>query len=552
MESSQTDLPIAICTTMLVRCIYLLIIVAMCFGLGSAHVAESEILEDKDFWYSNARTEVEKSLQQKWNSRRAKNVVMFVGDGMGVNTITAARIYKGGEFAGRLSFEQFPNVGLMKTYCVDKQVPDSASAATALFCGVKGNMKTAGVDARVKQEDCEASLSEESKVDSVVDWAQRAGKHTGFVTTTRVTHATPSALYSHIANRQWECDERMPPPAAQQCKDIARQLVEDSPGKNIRVIMGGGRQCLITNSSHSPRDPEDVWSCRRKDGKDLVQEWALDKTRRGYSYRYVTHTEELSMVNVDSTDFLMGIFANGHTMMNHDRDKSPSGTPSLEQMTSVALQMLMKSEHGFLLVVEGGLIDYAHHRGKARRALDETLQFDMAIEKTMAILEARGLLEDTLVLVTADHDHGLSMSGYPDRGTEIYGIAMPSRIDQVPFTTLTYATGSKDNYHYARHGSGLIREDPTKTDYTSFDYYQQAGVLNNEVAHGGGDVPVYATGPMAHLFHGVHEQNYVAFAVAYAAKIGPYSNASTKSAPVFFLLLVAISLTMLQKCFRFT
>ncbi|KAI5750422.1 hypothetical protein M8J76_015492 [Diaphorina citri] len=513
----------------------------------TSRLADSEILEDKDFWYSNARSEVEKSLQNKWNTGQAKNVIMFVGDGMGINTITASRIYKEGEF-GKLSFEHFPH-----TYCVDKQVPDSASTATALFCGVKSNMHTAGVDARVKTEDCEASLSSESKVDSVIEWAQRAGKHTGFVTTTRITHATPSALYSHSASRKWECDDRLPALAMNQCKDIARQLVEDEPGKNIRVIMGGGRQCMITNSSFSPRDPEDEWSCKRRDGKDLVQEWALDKTRRGYSYKYVTHTEELDMLNVDKTDFLLGIFANGHTKMEHDRDKSPTGTPSLEQMTSTALQMLMKSKAGFLLVVEGGLIDYAHHRGKARRALDETLSFDLAIERTMALLEERGLLDETLVLVTADHDHGLSMSGYPNRGNEIYGIAMPSRIDNVPFTTLTYATGSKDNYKYFRYGSGINREDPSKADFASFDYNQQAGILNNEVAHGGGDVPVYATGPMAHLFHGVHEQNYVAFAVAYAAKIGPYSNACIKSSSsLLFILSVAISLLMFQKRFVFS
>lgn len=63
---------------------------------------------------------------------------------------------------------------------------------------------------------------------------------------------------------------------------------------------------MVTNSSHSPKDPEDVWACRRKDGRDLVQDWALDKTRRGYTYRYVTHTEDLNMVNVDQTDFLLG------------------------------------------------------------------------------------------------------------------------------------------------------------------------------------------------------------------------------------------------------
>lgn len=531
--------------SMLVHCKKWLLFI--CLKCAFLRLAASEVLEDRDFWYSNARKDVEKSLQHKWNTRQAKNVILFVGDGMGINTITASRIYKAGE-SGQLSFEQFPNVGLLKTYCADKQVPDSASTATALFCGVKTNLHTTGVAATVRVDDCEASLQGRHQVDSVLAWAQGAGKHTGFVTTTRVTHATPSALYAHVPNRKWECEAKVPALARERCKDIARQLVEDSPGKNIRVIMGGGRQCLITNSTFSPQDPEDTWACRREDGMNLVHDWTLDKTKRGFTSRYVTQTDELSNVNVDKTDFLLGIFANGHTRMNHDRDTSPSGTPSLEQMTSTALEMLMKSQNGFLLVIEGGLIDFAHHRGKARRALDETLNFDMAIEKTVATLESRGILDDTLVVVTADHDHGLSMSGYPDRGAEIYGLAMPSRIDKMPFTTLTYATGSKDNYHYSVQSSGVLRESPALVDYKSFDYHQQAGILNNEVAHGGGDVPVYATGPMAHLFHGVHEQNFVAFAVAYAAKIGPYSNASARMAPTLPILsLVLISLFVFSR-----
>lgn len=163
----------------------------------------------------------------------AKNVIVFIGDGMGPTTVTAARIYSKG-VDGYLSFEKFPYMGTLKTYSIDQFVPDSCSTATALFCGVKANTKTCGVDLSVKLDDCEATLKLKARMPSIIQWAQEVGKSTGFVTTTRVTHATPSALYSHSASRRWECDTRKPISAAN-CKDIARQLIEDLPGRNIQV-----------------------------------------------------------------------------------------------------------------------------------------------------------------------------------------------------------------------------------------------------------------------------------------------------------------------------
>nr|CAD7580791.1 unnamed protein product [Timema californicum] len=103
-----------------------------------------------------------------------------------------------------------------------------------MFSGVKSNYNTGGVDQTVQLDDCEASLKPEARLKSFVDWAILAGKDTGFVTTTRVTHATPGPLYSHFANRKWECESGMPE-TAKDCKDIARQLVEDEPGRSIKV-----------------------------------------------------------------------------------------------------------------------------------------------------------------------------------------------------------------------------------------------------------------------------------------------------------------------------
>jgi Alkaline phosphatase len=110
------------------------------------------------------------------------------------------------------------------------QVPDSAGTATAMFTGVKGKFYMLGLDPRAKHKVCEKELNEKSKLDSIMKWAQEAGKDTGVVTTTRITHATPAALYAHTNHRDWECDSEIPAGSQNCVKDIARQLVEDEPG----------------------------------------------------------------------------------------------------------------------------------------------------------------------------------------------------------------------------------------------------------------------------------------------------------------------------------
>lgn len=197
----------------------------------------------------------------------------------------------------------------MQTYCADKQVPDSASTATALFGGVKSNYETSGVDAAVSLADCTASHREINHVDSILAMAQVEGMSTGFVTTTRVMHATPAALYAHAADRRWECEAKMPASAlAGGCKDIAMQLIHDAPGKNINVIMGGGRQCLQSNVSDTPEDPVDHWACYSTDGRDLIQDWRADKAERKLSHSVVQNNQQLRDMDVENTDYLLGVY----------------------------------------------------------------------------------------------------------------------------------------------------------------------------------------------------------------------------------------------------
>ncbi|XP_046488848.1 alkaline phosphatase isoform X1 [Neodiprion pinetum] len=509
-------------------------------------VDETYCAEDKHYWYQSANLDLKESLSYAWNTNTAKNVIIFLGDGMSLETIAASRIYNAGE-ESYLAWEKFPHIAVTKTYDSDKQVPDSASTATAVFCGVKTNYKVTGVDSNVPLNDCEASLNEDYHVDSILAWAQAAGKDTGFVTTTRVTHATPSALYAHSASRKWECEANMPASAAK-CKDIARQLVENKPGKDIKVIMGGGRQQLQSNSTGLENDEVNTWSCYRQDGRKLIDEWAADKTARNFSNVVVQNNEELFSVDTENTDFLMGIFNNAHLSMDWNRDTGPKGQPSLENMTVAAIKILQKAEKGFVLAVEGGLIDYAHHRGHAAQALRETIRFSEAVSATLKLIDTT----ETLVIVTSDHGHAMTFNSGADRGQDVLGIATNSEYDNIPFTVLSYSTGGPNNMAYEVYNSTTaIRKDPSLENTTDFTYSQQAAIVTDEAQHSGTDTLVYAIGPYAHLLHATHEQNYIAHVAAYAAKIGEYYNNSSSNFQAYpFIFLTTLIHILLPRLHR--
>ncbi|RVE46598.1 hypothetical protein evm_008731 [Chilo suppressalis] len=486
---------------------------------------------DQQFWKDLAKKEIEEAKQIKWNVGTAKNVILFVGDGMGPNTVTATRIYKGGE-SYRLAFEKFPHMGLLKTYSANKMVPDSACSATALFSGVKTNKDTIGVDASVKRGDCAASLLPEARLESLASQALKAGKSSGFVTTMRVTHATPGPLYAHSADRNWECDAKMPT-GTEQCKDIARQLIEDEPGKNLNVILGGGRNSLMPSLSSNP------WVCSRNDSRNLIEDYKRDKSSRGLRYAVVSNKTELGSIDPDN-DYLLGIFAASH--LSYEYQRNQTDMPSLSDMVEAAIKVLRKNEKGFFLMVEGGNIDMAHHRGWAKVAIDEAAAMEDAVKVVMAMTSE----EDTLLIVTSDHTHTLSINGYPDRGSNVFGIAESSPYDGINYTTLSYSTGGPNSFQYyvakdENNETTVRRRDPSLNDTTDMLYNQVAGIRLVENSHGGGDVAIYARGPHAHLFHNVHEQHYVYHAVMYAMAYSSGCNLF----PSFTLLTIVILINTL-------
>lgn len=347
---------------------------------------------------------------QSTNTNKAKNVILFLGDGMSVHTVTATRNLLG-DSASQVYFEGFPFTGLSKTYCVNRQVADSACTSTAYLGGVKANYGTIGVNANVTRYSCDGAQNEEDQVLSIAQWAQAAGKDAGLVTTARVTHASPAGVYAHIADRNWENDWEV---ANRFCDpektiDIARQLVEQPVGKGLKVILGGGRQMFINATFND----EEGLPGLRTDGRHLINDWLEQKKEANVSANYVWSRKGLSLVDPEKTDYLLGLFASSHLPYNEDRirKRSQLADPSLSELTEAAIRVLSKNSEGFFLFVEGARIDMAHHDTYARRSLEDTAEFANAVKTARELTSD----EDTLIVVTADHAHVMSINGYPVR-----------------------------------------------------------------------------------------------------------------------------------------
>ncbi|MBW8367804.1 MAG: alkaline phosphatase [Arenimonas sp.] len=468
----------------------------------------------------------EAAAQRDDGRAQARNLVLFVGDGMSLTTVAAARILEGqrrgqpGE-ENLLAFERFEHTAFAKTYNTDSQTPDSAGTMTAMATGVKNRIGVLGLGPEVRRGDCAAAPGH--GLVSMIELAESAGLATGIVTSTRLTHATPAALYARSPDRNWESDVDLPAEAvAQGCRDIARQFVEFEVGDGIEVALGGGRREFLPASGVDPEYPE--FPGRRLDGRDLMAEW----TARHPDGRLVWNAAQLQALDLANTPRLLGLFEPDHMKFEHDRPRDRAGEPSLAELTGAALKVLKRHRQGFVLVVEGGRIDHAHHEGNAHRALTDTVAMAEAVALVMAQTDPR----DTLVIVTADHSHTLSFAGYPVRGNPILGkvVGLSSEDSQpglardatgLPYTTLMYANGP--GYHGAsaqqpagpkRHehkASGYematTRPDLANVDTTHPDYLQASAYPLASESHGGDDVGLWASGPGAQGVRGTMEQN---------------------------------------------
>ncbi len=511
--------------------------VAAALSAGTAAVAQATPdsfpapAADRTTWF-NAGADKVTSNDLIVNSKApAKNVILFVGDGMGISTITAARILAGqqpnligsnptatassGE-ENSLSFELFPNLALSKTYSANQQTPDSAPTMTAMVTGVKTLDGVLALDQDVTRGNC-ATDTTVHKLQTILEIAEAAGKSTGLVSTARITHATPAANYSHTPERNWEADTDQPVGCA--IPDVARQLIEFNTGNGIDVVMGGGRKYFRPNTL---KDPEYTSKTGyRKDGRDLTSEWT---SKYGASSSFIYAKSQFDAIDTKNTKHLLALFEPSHMQYEADRPNDTAGEPSLADMTQKSIEMLSNNKtKGFYLHVEGGRIDHAHHAGNAYRALTDAMAFSDAVQRAVDTLKAKNLLNNTLIIVTADHSHVFTIGGYPQRGNNILGKVIDpgaatytKATDGAPYTTLSYANGL--GYHVGVQGDDVYSTpvqvgrftDMTAVDTTDKGFHQEALVpLVGGETHAGEDVAIYARGPGAGLIRGSLEQNVI-------------------------------------------
>ena len=494
------------------------------FSLSPA-LAQEAVPQAGDSYFTAAAADLERRLAMRPITTPAKNIILFVGDGMSVATVTAARIYEGqkrgadGE-SNNLAMDTFPYSALVKTYAHDAQVADSAPTAVAMTSGVKTRNDIIGLDQTVAVGDCAAAQGREVK--TIFEMAEEAGLATGVVSTARITHATPATTYAHVPDRDWEDDASLADdggtPGAG-CKDIADQLVNWPYGDGFEIALGGGRSYFLSDKVADPEDTDKKG--RRADGRNLTQEW----TGKGNNNLFVFDSNGLSSIDWQSGPKVLGLFERSHMKYEADRAKDKAGEPSLAEMTDLAIKRLQQNEDGFVLMVEGGRIDHAHHDGNAARALEDTVAFDAAVQKALDLTTR----EDTLIVVTADHSHTLTINGYPKRGNPLLGLAVDvagetsKASDGKPYTTLSYANGPgavfpevPEDAPEGTEAEAVARPDLTGVDTTDVEFKQQSLVPMGSETHAGDDVPVFAWGPFAHAFGGVIEQNLIFHVMAKA------------------------------------
>ena len=437
---------------------------------------------------------------QAYAAGEAKNVIFFLGDGMGPTTITAARIYKYNE-EGLLNFEKLERTARIKTYSNDAQTTDSAPSMGSYMTGVKANNEVLAMSpdtiATPPGKDAYGNLginncapNNGKAVQTILELAKANGKAVGSITTTELTHATPAATFAHICNRD-----------AQYA--IAAQLVPGGAGFNaalgdgVDVLMGGGRNHFTPYATTNPKG--------RADGRDLLVELA--------SNGYTVAATKADMAAAPIGKKFIGLFSSkSHMEYELDRTAVPprgegATQPSLAEMTEKAIDILAQNPNGYFLMVEGGRIDHALHGTNAKRVMEDTIAFDNAVQAALdKIKQTDPELEHTLIVVTADHDHTMTFNGYVKRGNPILDISRDVKgnpiLDANGNTSTTLVFGNGPN-------RPNIRSNLTSATVLADNYLQESGVRLASETHGGGDVKLLATGAGAKVFKGTMDNTKV-------------------------------------------
>ena len=421
----------------------------------------------------------------------AKNVILFIGDGMGPSVLTATRLFKVGE-EGNLEIMSLPRSARIKTFSHDAQTTDSAPSMAAYTTGVKMNNEviamSSDTQAVAPSKDINGNKGinnctgdNGTPVPTILELAKAAGKSVGAVTTTELTHATPAATYAHICHRD-------------AAYAIAEQAVPGGAGFNaalgdgVDVLMGGGANHWTPYSASNKGG--------RADGRDLTAELGAQ------GYQYVTTQSDLAKIESGK---VLGLFS-AKSHLDYELDRVAKGAantqPSLSEMTAKAIDLLSQNSQGYFLMVEGGRIDHALHATNAKRSLTDAVALDEAVKTALGKVD----LADTLIVVTADHDHTMTINGYAAKGNPVLDLvkngdgSTQHDVDGKPFTTLVFGNGPN---------RADVRPTLTSDQVMADDYLQETGVKLGSETHGGGDVMLFADGAGSGRFKGTLDNTLV-------------------------------------------
>lgn len=480
-----------------------------CIGLCLSVSANANVIPEHQrtsTWFENSLEIFEDvSSSSNHNAKQAKNVIVVVGSGMGVTTLTASRIYDGqtrGE-AGEdnyLSFEQFPYTSLLKTYSTNMQVGNASSAISALMTGAKSKTGLLGLSDSVDIDSCHF---ENDRLINLFELANHKNMATGIVTNARLTSPIVAASYAHISNASWESE--VSAECYEKVSDIASQFVETAPQFDV-TFAGGSREFLSTDNGGNRQD------------RDLVTVWE-DST----SGLYMDSRDDFERLSGDYSSPVLGLFSSSH--LGYAKDQNLTEEPSLPEMAIKAVELLSNKSDRFFMYVSSTKSGQAHSAGNAERALSEVVELSKTVTALEMQLKAKGILDETLIVVTTDQSIPLTISGYPSRGRNILGNVDDAPIgvtDGVPHSILSYPSGPGAEYTFDFDKSGMKRRDPQETNVAMFDidYLQQALIPLDNVENAADDVVLFAKGPGAYLTQGNTEQHSLFHIINSAAKLG--------------------------------
>ncbi|CAI4214014.1 unnamed protein product [Parascedosporium putredinis] len=490
-------------------------------------------------YYGDKTTVANWVVRPTSHRKKAKNVIFFIGDGMTTNMITAARLLGhrsiNGKYQSLMQLDKFPVLGHQMTHSIDSYITDSANSAAALYSGHKGTVNAMGV-----YVDSSPDPFDDPKVETITEILGRIwGSVWGAVTTATISDATPAALTAHTRQRGL-----YGPIVEQALNGITNYTWTEQNGPDV-YFGGGAEQFLPGAGSYQ--------------GKDYYAEFA----NKGYT----VSTNKTSLLAVDPTEKALGIFCQGNFPVWLDRNvyvenlkafkNNPAGgsdpaldLPGLKEMTVKAVEILHNrgGDKGFFLMSEAASIDKQMHQLDYDRALGDLLEFDDTIKATIEKLEELGVLDETLIVVSADHGHGFDVFGSADtqylaaqteerkkrRAIGTYANSGLSQYtEEVP--GISYNTGANFPVNWTPRyaiAAGVAAAPDRREDFKIREGGSRvpASSVNGEYfsvgVHSLTDVPVFAMGPCQNLFGGVYNNVDIFYKMAECLGLGHVGNAT--------------------------